>query len=232
MKKLHQLLFVMILVAGISTVFAQDKVFKEGSLTYKMNMHRTDPNYGEVDMTSDIKMKIKGNEVKTEVNTMVSGVNYMNMTTTLNRDAQTGVLLIDAMGQKMASKITPADYLEFTKKQTQLLDPENVEIVNETTTILGYKCKKAIVTNKDGQKATVYFTSELGKINTLDGSTLSIKGVDGIPLKISVSGADGSVTMEAASITSGGVSASEFSYDVPSGYTEIDYKTLAAGAGM
>lgn len=228
MKKLHRLLFATLLVFSISSVFSQTKVFKKGQLTYKMDLKRVDPSYGEITVQSEINIMIMDQEMTSETKATVMGMSY-SMSYTINRAKQSGILLIESAGGNYAAKITPADYLEFTKKQSEMINPEKVNITAETATIAGYKCKKAIVTNEDGIDATVYYTTELGVIEGAESSGLGIKGIEGIPLKISISGEDGDMTLEAVSIVKDKVDATKFKYDIPQGFTEMDYQTLSSG---
>lgn len=229
MKKINQLFVLVVLLLSIHTVFAQDKVFDNGKLVYKMDMKRNDPTYGNMTINTDLNITLLGKEMKTETKMTVMGMS-VNVTYIINKKTKSGVILLESPQGNMAAKIAPENYEAFMAKQSSLVDTgDDVKLTNETLTVLKYTTKKAILTSKDGVEADVYYTDELGVIPDADGTGLGIKGIKGIPLKVQVSGTDGEMNLEVVSIEKGNVDASLFVYDIPEGYQEVDYSLFAAG---
>ncbi len=81
--------------------------------------------------------------------------------------------LFDIVNVKICLKSKIAEYLKESDKTI------NIEYTNEEKEILGYKCKKAIVTyqTKNGEvKANAYFTEDFGERNT-NIEELNVKGI-------------------------------------------------------
>lgn len=106
-------------------------------------------------------------EVKGDFSKMVTP-NAMGGETTIILDQSSGeqLTLANQMGNKFAIKSNIKD---------QDLSEVEIEYVDETKEILGYKCKKAIVTGQGETEIEIFYTEELGDIS-FSGNAIKVKG--------------------------------------------------------
>lgn len=164
-------LAVAILLSCLSTT-AQDF---EGTVTYEMVYENISlqikPQIGMLPKSS--VMEVKNHLTKTVTPNAMGGEIIIIQNTTTDEILQ----LINIMGSKIATKMTSKE-----KKEVQgEIEKPKIKYTEESKQILGYICKKAIVTDKNGNEIEVYFTEEL-KIKV----TNSIKGMKGFPMEIVV----------------------------------------------
>ena len=130
----------------------------EGHVKYKVEVSSDEPDMAlAVSMMSDATLDIYFQKDKSRTE-MDMGV--MNTTVIVNAAAENSIMLMDMMGSKFAVLM-----------EKEELDQENdspkpvIQLINETKTILGYKCKKAVITISEGIDAVYWYTEEL-KVNT------------------------------------------------------------------
>lgn len=199
--------------------FAKD--FK-GVITYKITIEGSS-------VTDDMKammpktmiMTIKGNKTRSEMS--------MGMGKTVSitdADDKSTITLMDMMGQKFAIQ---SDYDEIMKDLAETPDVK-VDVTNETKDILGYTCKKAIISNpEDNTEMIVYFTNELGS-KALNFSNPQFKDIDGLMLEFEIPNEMFSMHFTAVSIDKKNVDDSEFT--IPDGYqikTKEEVKNMFGG---
>lgn len=207
MKKnltLNLLLFTIFALCSFQT-FAKE--FK-GVITYKITVEGS----GVTDemknmMPKTMTMTIMGNKAKSEM--------IMSMGKTISitdGDTKETVTLMDMMGQKIAIK---SNYEEIKAEMAK--SPEmKVEITSETKDILGYTCKKAVVTNpEDDTEIFVYYTEELGS-SALNFDNPQFKDINGALLEFEIPNEQFTMKFTAVSVEKKNVDAGEFS--IPDGY--------------
>ncbi|MGS2739191.1 DUF4412 domain-containing protein [Sinomicrobium sp. M5D2P17] len=227
-NRLKHLFFIAAFVLGLTAVCAQ-KAFDNGVITYKMTTKAQDPQAGEITMDADLVFHISGKEAKTAMVMNAMGMN-MNMESLINSENRTGLVLMEFFGQKMAAKVTPDDYDDLIKKNKEF-EVEKVELTDGTKDILGYSCKKAIATTKEGMELEVYYTEAIKPVS-IDGlGNINMKGINGLPLAYTMQTPDAHLTFEATEIKEGGVNASGFDYSIPEGYKEISYSEISQMSG-
>lgn len=153
---------------------------------------------------------IKENKSKLEQN--MAGMGSSSVIS--DSKANTGVMLINMMGQKVAVKMTKED-IEAEKKEA----PKSKTVLGtETKVIAGYKCKKATVKNADGTEVVVWYTD---LIPTLGGANNKTGGdIPGFPMEYSVDGGNGmALTMSVSKVSQEKVADSSF--EIPAGYEEM-----------
>jgi len=91
-----------------------------------------------------------------------------------------------------------------------------VKLTNESKTILGYPCKKAVATTKGGKRFTIYYTTGLAP--TASENPYQFKNIPGIVLEYESETSEGkSITFKATNIDFSPVPAAKF--EIPqSGY--------------
>jgi hypothetical protein len=198
----------------------------EGVVTYNISYPDSKIPESQMKMFPKIlTVSVKGTKSRTELNTgmgaQISIIDYSDKTV---------VNLIDMMGQKYAIKKTAADLeKEFAKEPAS-----KAVITNETKSIAGYVCKKAIVTTEaDGEKTTyeVYYTPELGGKGVNFDNPL-YKDIDGVLLEFSMKTPQLTMKFSATNVEKKSVAAKDF--EIPADYkitTEEELKTLMGGGG-
>lgn len=126
-------------------------------------------------------------------------------------------ILMDAMGQKFKMTI---DTNELSEVEDVSTDEIKIEYVNETKTIAGYTCKKAVVVMEGfDQEAVFYYTEEIAPLMLSGMEGLHLKG---LPLEYIISMDGMTMIMKATKVDKTAVPDSTF--DIPDGYTEMpDY---------
>ena len=212
-------LFIAVFVMFSFQTFAKE--FK-GVVTYKITIEGS----GVTDemkamMPKTMTMTVKGNKAKMEM------IMSMGKAITIaDGDTKSSISLMDMMGQKIAVKSTQE---EINKELAE--GPEaKVEVTSETKDILGYSCKKAIITSvEDDMEMTVYFTEELGT-KELNFDNPQFKDINGLMMEFEMPNEMFSMHFIAVSIEKKNVEDSEF--DIPEGYqikTKEEMKNMFGG---
>lgn len=216
---------VSILTVMIFSAYAGPKPF-EGVVTYKITY--PDNKFSESQMAMFPKVMtitIKGEKAKSEIQTPMGA--QVEIT---DYAAKTKVGLINMMGQKYAIPETTEQIMEDMKDEPV---PE-IQTTDETKTIAGYTCKKAIVTvNDNGSKTTydVWFSEDFGAQNPNFDNPL-YKDINGVLLEFSMITPQFTMVFSAISVEKMGISNKEF--EIPSDYTITTKEELQSkmGGGM
>ena len=177
MKKLFSTLaFISLSVVSLT---AQNN---EGFVLYDMKIEGLPPE--QVAMVGDMENKVtfKNGKVLTEMTSMM----FTNQTVI---DENGMVMLMEQMGNKMAIKQTKDEMeKEAAKQKDKQADPK-IEYINETKTIAGYECKKAIITivgkDKKEEKMEVWYSEKFANPNK-EGRGKGqgfMKGLKGMPFE-------------------------------------------------
>ncbi len=228
-NRTHYLFFIMLFL-GLTTVFAQ-KTLSNAIVKYDMDTTKSTPETGEMTIHMDMDYYILDTEFKMTMDMNMMGMG-MHIETSIDTKTKSGVILMNAMGQKMGAKITPADYEKMQEENKGLLSGD-VELISGTETVLGYKCNKAKVITNEGQEMLVYYTKTIKPLTIPGADKIFVEGIDGMPIKyeMEIQGSAIAVTLE--SLTEGSVKVGDFSYEIPEGYTELTYQQLSQmGQGM
>lgn len=216
-KILTALVITLVLLTGNS--FAGGKEFT-GTIVYNITYPDSKMDAQTLAMMpKTLKIKIKGNMSRTEMN--------MGMGTTVvifNSETKAGVTLMDFMGQKFAMKMTPE---ELAKEMNET--PETTVVTTtETKEIAGYTCKKAIVKMKEKGSDTeiemvVYYSEDLstGKSNELNPI---YKDIPGTMLEYSMNENGMNMFLTAISVEKEKIADSEF--ETPEGFKEVTKEDL------
>lgn len=191
----------LIIALAMSTMVFAQKDF-EGEITYDIQYEDLSAQmeaYKSM-LPSKSNVFVKGNLSK------VVTPNGMGGETMIISDAENGetLTLINQMGNKIATKSNSKEL----EKEAEV----EVEYLDETKEILGYKCNKALVTNKDGNEIEVFYTEEL---NHIKFSTNAMK-VKGFPMQIIIGAEQFTMIQTVEKIDENKVK--KFSLDVPSDY--------------
>ncbi|MBN1199424.1 MAG: DUF4412 domain-containing protein [Bacteroidales bacterium] len=224
-QKSPRILLLTTLMMIVLTAVAGPKPF-EGVITYKITYPNTKISESQMAMFPKIMtITIKGDRAKSEIQTPMGP--QIEIT---NYHEKTKVGLINMMGQKYAVAETTDQILEEIKDEPT----PDVRITDETKSIAGYTCKKAIVTVNDKGKTTTYevwFNEDFGAENPNFDSPL-YKDIKGVLLEFSMITPQFTMVFTAISVEKQTISNKEF--DVPADYTVTTKEELQSklGSGM
>jgi len=145
--------------------------------------------------------------------------------TILDARNNTGAVLKEYGNQKLLIKMAKEDWIDINNKYAGIVfTPQN-----ETKTIAGYSCQKAVAKLKDGSVFTVFYTKEL--ITENKDYDYQFKNLPGLPLEYESSMGALKVKYTASKIAFDPIPMQKFSLPV-SGYRQLTYaesKQLKAG---
>lgn len=207
------LLFALLITFNASFVWAQKKV-SELTLVYnaKVTTGSIKPEIVDVFDGSITTVYIKGSMSRSEM------VSALASFTTIH-DARTGssVLLQEVSGQKILIRMTAENWKDKNKRYEGI----TFNNTDETKTIAGYVCTKAIAKMSDGATFTVYYTKEIIPDNM--DFNYQFKNLNGLPLEYELKQGPVTINYSASSISFNPVPASKF--DIPkNGYRELTYE--------
>lgn len=224
MKKL--LLSLTLIVGSITVNYAQ---IKEGHVTYKIDISTENPDMEMVvgmmqGSTLDIYFKEKMTRAEMKMGSM------MNMTTISDEKSGKLLMLMSGMiGKKAISTTTE----ELSSKDEKEKPKYEVELVDETKEIAGYKCKKAILTDEEGNESTFWYTEEIEV--SKKGQNYLNENVPGYPMQYEINNSGLVMGMTVTNITKE-LSKSDlklFDMAIPEGYAEMTMEELQQmGMGM
>ena len=183
----------------------------EGVVEYAITYENLPPEMEEHKslFPTEAKSTIKGHMVKMEQPLSMG----MKQVTIMDNKAESGVLLMDMMGQKNAIVLDKESREKFEEEQPET----EFEYLNETKTIAGYDCKKALMKMNDGEKdivLEVYYTPEIAS-----SGMHQMSGLKGFPLQYSTSAGQFVMTLTAQNVEEKKISEEEFT--IPEGYQHI-----------
>jgi outer membrane lipoprotein-sorting protein len=207
----------LLLLACISLNVTAQK-FSEGKITMEQTM--TSDNEQMNAHLSNMKMSVvtffKGNKSRTETSSAMTGENI----SIIDGDLQKGLVL---MNNPMMGKTYADLNLEVTDKD---LENVKVEKLQDTKTVLGYKCQGYKVnTNQNGVEVsiTLYATDEIKVAR--DKKQLGAE-IEGYPLHMEITmmqmGAKVKMISSATNVEAQNVSDDLFKMEVPEGYTKVE----------
>ncbi len=206
-------LFLVALALCFDGYSQNQKVFTEGTITYNVSSNlKTEGGGDDAFNGATLIVYMKGNDVRSDFQSPL-------MTQSIIFDAKEGtaVKLRESGQQKYITYFTAPQWLQYNHKY------EGISFVyeNDSKTIAGYTCKKAVGTLTDGEKITAYYSPDLVPFSP--GYQYEFKNLPGLPLEYEVSNGKIVVKYSAGNIQFSPVNASRF--DLPkSGYKVLDYK--------
>lgn len=223
MKKLV-LLFAVTIVTSVMS-FAQ---LAEGQISYDIEMSSDDPDMSmAVAMFSGSSMDLYfANDI---ARTELDFGSMMSMTTVVNNKTEEIMILMGGMmGEKAV--LTNSEEMDIDEDDTPDV---TVKLVKGKKEIAGYNCKKAIITDEDGNDMEYWYTEEISTVTTDKNSAIS--KLPGLPLEYSVD-RDGMTMSFTASDVKQSLDANTISkkltLTIPDGYEEMTYEEFSSFGGM
>ncbi|MCX6258403.1 MAG: hypothetical protein NTW49_10980 [Bacteroidia bacterium] len=228
MKKTTSLLLMILFVVLISGRLLAQKESKpfEGYVTMGISMEGANLSEAQkAQVPKEATITIKGNLVKTENKTM-----FYDEISISDCDKQTllEIINVESAGMKKYIKMSKED----VEKGFTSLPTYDVKEVNETKEIAGYTCKKAEITDEEGNVNIIYYSADINVANSNWDNPI-MKNIKGFPLEYSQpAGGNTTIKYVAKDVKKKKVKDSEFA--VPDGYTEMTKEEAAQmmGGGM
>jgi len=201
---------VMILLALDNPVLAQQRVVAECTVIYKITL---DDGTVDKDVTNSISKSaktvyIKGNDSRVD---LVSPA--IQQSVIYDKSQNTAVVLREFGTNKFMNRLSKDQWIAANKQYQGM----TTSLQNENKTILGYECKKAIISLKDGTVFNLYYATSI--VPSVKEFEYPFKDVPGFVLEYQIkeSGDNTLVNYRADKISLSPVLASKF--DIPtSGY--------------
>lgn len=153
MKNFIVLLFAISAISK-SIVMAQ---ITEGHISYKMDISSDDPDMAmaaSMMQGSKMEMYFKDKATRVEMN-----MGAMMSVTSISDEISGNVLVL--MGGMMGKNAVQSTIAESEKINAENMPKYDVTFSNETKDIEGYTCKKAILTDEDGNENVFWYTEEI-----------------------------------------------------------------------
>ena len=168
-------------------------------------------------LPKDVKIHLKNNKSRVEQSQLM-GTNVV----VSDMDVKSGFLEMDVNGQKLRIMVSTA---EFDKEASKM---PNIEYIDESKTIGGYPCKKAIMKNDKGEEVmTVFYTEKIQ-----NKAQMEFVGLKGFPLEYSMKQQNITMVMIADEISEESVP--DHMFEKSEGYKDIseaDLQQMMGGAG-
>lgn len=170
---MHKFLFIALLLS-INTVFGQSqKVVADCTVSFSVTVNETGAAGTSSLFNNATKtLYIKGYEVRSDIesSSFIQSTIYNGRTTT-------AVILREIGGNKYMTVMDAAKWKEQNKKY----DGMKVDLTNDSKTILGYTCKKAVVTLTDGSTLNLFYATEI--IPSTNENNYQFKDIPGFVLE-------------------------------------------------
>lgn len=153
MKNLRTISLVVSLLCANVFSYAQ-KIMAEGTIVYDMTIQsgNTLPQKGDALSGASNTVYLKGSSSRTDMMSVLGNESTIH-------DAKLGnaVILKEFSGQKLMIRLTKENWAAKNKSFSDI----KFELLDETKTIAGFSCKKAIANMNDGKTFVVYYTPDL-----------------------------------------------------------------------
>ncbi len=177
MKKLFSTLAVVAL-----TALSLNAQIKEGYVLYDMKIEGLPPEQAAMMGDMETKVTFKNGKALTEVTSMMFSQQMVVDETGMT-------MLMEQMGNKIAMKQTKEEMEKAEAKVKDKPADPKIEYTNETKTIAGYECKKAIITtvgkDKKEEKMEMWYSDKFENPNK-EGKGRGqgvMKGLKGMPFE-------------------------------------------------
>lgn len=206
---MRKFLFI-ILLLSINVVFGQSqKIVADCTVSFSITVNETNAGGTSSMFNNATKtLYIKGNDIRSDIES-----SSFVQSTIWNGKTSSAVILREIGGNKYMTIMDAAKWKEQNKKYEGM----KVQLTNETKTILGYVCKKAIVTLTDGSSLNMYYATEI--IPSVNENDYQFKDIPGFVLEYEseVDKGKSKITFTATKINLSPVPAAKF--EIPkSGY--------------
>lgn len=208
---------------ALFTVLTSLAQLTEGHFTYKIDVSTDNP---EMQMaigmmqgsTLDVHFKDKMTRSQMKMGTM------MDITTISNETSGDVLMLMSGMIGKNAIKTTTAELADSTTEKPKF----TIDLVNETKTIQGYACKKAVMTDEAGAESVFWYTEDVAV--SKKGQSYLNENIPGFPMEYEMNNNGMKMTMTVTKLEKklDKKSASLFEMTIPEGYKMMTMEEIKA----
>lgn len=192
----------------------------EATIEFKIDLSTDDPEMEpQLAMMegSTMKMYMKDGNMREE---LYYG-ELISITTISNSKEKEAMLLLDGMMGKFAAK----KQIDEDSKNDDSEGELDIEFIDETKEIAGYKCKKAIIYDAAGNENTFWYTEEIEAPE--NGSKYIKKGIPGVALEFSIAQPQMRLSFSAIEFSKKVKNPKEkFDVKVPEGFTEKSFEEI------
>jgi hypothetical protein len=214
MRRFFTILLVVGCILLVQAVNAQKKL-TEGTISYDIiiNTGTDKPQNADFFDGATSAVYIKGNRCRTDM------ISSLGTQSTIIDDTKNTITILKEFGeQKYMISLTPANWKDANKRYEGVVFRYEG---NETKSIIGYSCKKAIGTLKDGTTFVVWYTPDLQAES--NGCQYANKNLPGIAMQYETTLGNLKVTYTVSKISFSPVPSSKF--DLPkSGFRIMTYE--------
>jgi len=217
---------VILSIVTIAMSFASVAQMTEGSIKYSIDIESDDPQMEMMKpMLAGSTLDMLFAEGKSK--TIMKLGSVMTMSTIVDANNKKTTILAEGMMGKKGATGSIDDMPEPEEND----DEPTVELVDETKEILGYACKKAVVTDSEGTELVYWYTEEIA-IDRKGQNVLTDK-IPGVPLEFAIDNGQFLMVMTATEVNKK-LPAKEkvvFSMEIPEGYEEVSMDDMLQGQG-
>ena len=213
--------FILTLFIVASVNFSLKAQLTEGHFTYTVEASSENPDMQMVTgmmqgSTLDIHFKDKITRSEMKMGSM------MNIVTVSNENSGEILLLMSGMIGKNAILITTEEIKALSANKPTM----EVELLDETKTIEGYLCKKAVLSDNNGSESTFWYTEEI-EISKV-GQTYLNEDVPGFPMQYDINNNGLKMTMTVTKFEKNldKNAKSLFEMKIPEGYKTLTLEEL------
>lgn len=203
------------------TLFAQ---VNEGKMSYKIDFSSDNPDMQmAIGMMQGSTLDIFFTEGSTRADMKMGTM--MNISTITNEKSGDMLMLMSGMIGKNAMKSTIA---EMEKKNAENKPKVDVQITDETKNILGYDCKKAILTDEEGSESVFWFTDKI--VLSRKGQSYLNDEIPGAALQFDINQKGMKMTMTASAVETSldkKIKKELFNQEIPEGYKVMTAEELS-----
>lgn len=164
--------------AALALSFGSAAQISQGRASYDLVFSSDDPQtsaYVSQMQGSTLEIYFFGDKTRSEM----SMGEFMTTINIMEKGRDTSLTLIDGMMGKIAMKTTEN---ELEDEQKLAMSERRVDLVEGTKEIMGYTCKKALVTTTDGNESVIWYTPEI--LPTHREGQFLIDEIPGLPLEM------------------------------------------------
>lgn len=209
--KTNQILILFLFVLGSLPVIGQKT---KGQVSYDIIVSSDDPQASAyVDQMEGgiLELYFDNNNIRTD---MYLG-EFMTTTNINHKGEDTTLTLLDGMMGKIAMKTTEED---MDDEQRLAMTERRIDLVEGSKEIMGYTCKKALITGADDNESVVWYTDEI--VPAYREGTYLFEEIPGVLLSMESQWGKMNMTMVAFEYKKKIKKADKlFSLEVPKGYT-------------
>ena len=210
MKKILLVIFSLCLFVSIQA----QRVMTEGTIMYGLTVNGSDAQEAAAIFNgATLTVYIKGNQALQELKSPA-----LNQSTIYDGRNASAIILKQAGEQKFIINLDSSNWQHYNRRYEGI----TFRYTEETKTIAGFPCKKAIAKLSDGTELSVYYATSLTPFVT--GYDYQFKNLPGLALEYEAQNGQMKVTYTANKVLFNPVPA--FKFDVPkTGYRILDYKS-------